>query len=959
MVAIAGPPIADPQRLHHQQRSVELDRAADRVLQAEAPAGPPRRDHPVQDVVALRARGVVDAGHAQRMDLGQGAHARCDAARTSRVTILAVTFRWAAVTLAGLAVPATAVADDGARAAADDLFGLEPTPEPADVDLPCQRPRDPWCVLDAGARPDPAPGELRERLTRVDLEVLGARGQGHDGAVGYAVGAARDDGGVALAGASSLEHRWLIDGLPAESLISGGAGLGIPIRFLDSIEVITGGSPASRRLSTGATIDAQLRDGDVTTVEAWARAGAAAPRRVPAPFAYDPLTLEADDHRGAAVGLVLAAPWHGGWFDRQWGLLGYEGNLRTDGATRVAAIILDADGDGAADVVTERHLPGVASAHAAVARLGVGHGRHDLELTALVVAVIDPRLSADGVVEAASQRRRDLAGLGLAQWRSRWPDTTVAIDLGWFTSQHRERGWTDGAADQVQIGTAYVPLPADVPDDDVFATACATGLCPVPEGYYVRGGAGLLQQVDGDRPVVTGELVRHVRAGGVHRVAAGGSAEDARLVFTRSLSGGALERRLAEDIVLTSRFVALDEGGSDDCGELGPCRYLDRLANTYRTRTLAGWLEDTWRPTPDVTAQGGLRWESMEVANDVRFRDQLAPRIAIAVDPGARGRSRYFVAWTRSYPVVPAGVGLDVSGGPQIYTHLDSSVGERDSLDDGARLPVDPALQPAPVDELVLGAERVIQDAVQVGAAWRSRWMMRGIDDVGGVLVNPGSGLDADGGRLTRIAHDAVAWLATPPGGALQLRVAYMHSRQRGAWAGPYDPAQGAVLWTSDFAGEANASGRLPQDLPHRLDVRAVARRPWAGGQLAVGARMVVSSGRPYSALGGDQRTLLIRRGEAGRLAPLGSATLTANLIRGGWTFGLDLINPFQVRTATAVDERYTFDDAGAIHGGEASDLLWAKRDDAGASLRRSPNWGRATRFQAPAFVQLSAMWAW
>lgn len=855
-------------------------------------------------------------------------------------------------------------ADADARDAREELFfGPEPDPEPEPVAQDCTRGLDWACVLTAGPRPDPAPGELRETLTREALEALGARGVGHDAAVGWAAGTARDDGGVALAGASSLEHRWLVDGVPVESLTVGGAGLGIPLRFLDAIDVIAGGSPASRRLSTGATIDARLRDGEVATAEAWARGGVAAPRRELETFFYDPLVLDADDHRGASAGALVAAPWRGAPVDRAWGLVGYEGSVRTDGATRIARTILDADGDGVSDVVLERALDAVAHAHAAIARLGLGHGVHDLELTGLGVVAVDPRLSADGELDAAALRRTDAAVLAAARWRSRWADTELAVDASWFATRHRERGWTAAADDTVQIGTAYIPAAADVPDDVAFAEACAAGVCPVPEGYYVRDGAGLLQQLDGDRPSLSAEVVHHLAGapgGGVHRVAAGAAVEDARLVITRRFSGGEIERRLAEDIVFTSRYVALDPAGPDDCGDdAGPCRYLDEAVTTYRTRQLAAWLEDTWRPTRDVTAQAGVRWESMEVAHDVRFRDQLAPRVAVVVDPGARGRSRYFVTWARSYPLIPALVGLDVSGGPDILTHLDSPVGSAESLTEGRAIAIDPALEPSPVDEAVLGGERVVEDAFVLGAAWRARWMMRGIDDVGGVLVNPGRGLDAGGDRLTRVAHDALAWFGTPPGGRLELRVTYLHSRQRGSWAGPYDPRQGAVLWTSDFAGTANEAGRLPQDLPHRLDVRAIARHGWGAWRLVAGARLVVASGRPYSALDADGAPL-VPRGEAGRLPPLGSATLAASLSRGAWTFGLDLVNPFQVRTATEVDERYTFDDTGTIHGGDLADLMWAKRDDVeGAPLRRSPAWGHATRAQAPAFVQLTASWRW
>jgi hypothetical protein len=66
MHPIAGPRIARAQRLEHDQRATQLDRARDRVVERKAPRRAPRGDHPVQDVVTIgRHRRVVHRGDAQ------------------------------------------------------------------------------------------------------------------------------------------------------------------------------------------------------------------------------------------------------------------------------------------------------------------------------------------------------------------------------------------------------------------------------------------------------------------------------------------------------------------------------------------------------------------------------------------------------------------------------------------------------------------------------------------------------------------------------------------------------------------------------------------------------------------------------------------------------------------------------------------------------------------------------
>ncbi|MCB9574069.1 MAG: TonB-dependent receptor [Kofleriaceae bacterium] len=869
-------------------------------------------------------------------------------------------------------VPGRARADG--TAADPGLFGFEPEPAADAPAVACGEPRPWWCVLAPGPDPEPDPAALRQTLTRDGLRDHGAGDLPHDLTVAWALGASRDGGGVALAGASSLEHRWLLDGLPVDSPSTGGAGLHLPLAFVETLDVVTGGVGASSPAATGAVIDAHLRDGRVAATDVGVWLGAGAPRRVapPYPGGYEPLALEADAARTASVSAVMASGTRPLWGGARWFVAGLETTLGGAGATRIARRLRDADGDGrydrdagvlATDVVDERHLGGSLLTSSAMARLGYQHGRHAVVVTGVGTLGLDDRRGAAGTADATRLQRDDRVLVGMVDWTSRWDATAVHVTAGWQHTSHAEVGV--GAADQtVQIGTAYVPAPADLAADAAVAAACADDVtgdplpglvnCPLATGYYVRDGVGLAQDLAGDRPTVTAEVTHALRWHGRHRLAAGATAEDARLVLHRRFSGGAIERRLAEAVIFTSRFVELDPAGDADCGELGPCRFLDRTTTTYRTRHVAGWLEDTWRPQPDVTAQLGLRWESMEVAHDVRFRDQVAPRVAVAVDPGAAGDRRLFVSWARYFPLLPVGVGPTVSGVPDVYTHLATPIGDRDTLTPGDGVAVAADLESAPVDELVVGVERAFEAALRVGAAWRSRWMMRGVDEVAGTLVNPGTGGAAGLAPLTRGSHDLIVWLGNAPDARLHLQLGYVYGRELGSWNGAYDPAVGAALVASPFDGRTgNAWGPLPDDRPHRFYGDVATRRavgPWA---LTAGARLTVSSGRPRSTLDGAGAPVL-PRGDAGRLPVVASAIVHVGAARGRLRLALDVTNPFDRRTVLEVDDRYTLDDVGAIEGGDLTDLMWAKQAD-GVALTRHGGWGRATRYQAPTFVLVSA----
>jgi hypothetical protein len=794
-----------------------------------------------------------------------------------------------------------------------------------------------------------ATATLRERLTRAFLWATGAG----DGSQGAAASRARGadvaiDGTVGFAGATGAENRWTIGGFAVDSLATGALETRIPLAFLERVDIVTGGLPASATASTGGIIDARLRGGPGDAwrlARAWAGVSAPARGLRAIPERYDPFTLDRDDPYAfgalAGGGVDLDLP----LVEDAWVSAGVAVSATHDGGTRRADRLRDADGDGrfdrnddgtfALDRIDERRIGSrLLPSTVAMLRAGARRGRHTLELNLLDTYTTQQRLAAaatdDALVDDVAAHVTD----AFATWTARAGSTRARLTAGWHRARRDESG-----ADGVQIGTAYVPV--DLPGDETLAAACddtaaddpypAVTNCPVPTGYFVRGGAGLLTDTASDRPAGTLDLTHRIAT---HRLGAGLTAEDARWVRTRRYTGGVLERRLAEDVVFTTRFVEFGDG-PDDCGDFGACRFLDEDGQTFRTRYLAGWIEDAWEPAPGLHVQAGLRWESMEVGSVVRFRDQLAPRIAVALDPTRTGRARLFAAYGRYHALIVPGQAPAIVGDSDLYTHLASPIINDDLAETNPRLAIDAALQAPVVEEQLLGAEwSIAEDRVLLGASLRARGLRHGIADVDGSLVNA---------NVRRNTRDLQLWLANAADATVHVRLSYVRQRARGSWSGPGDPL---------FDGTSgNAFGRLPQDLPYRW----IAETSTSTARWTVGARFEIASGRPVGATAGPSGEVpLLPRGSLGRTPPTTAVTLHAAARLGRFELALDLLDVFDRRAPAAVDERWTLDDdVRPIEGGSEADLVWL-RDIDGGEVRPNRGHGVATTYVAPLFGRLS-----
>jgi hypothetical protein len=91
----------------------------------------------------------------------------------------------------------------------------------------------------------------------------------------------------------------------------------------------------------------------------------------------------------------------------------------------------------------------------------------------------------------------------------------------------------------------------------------------------------------------------------------------------------------------------------------------------------------------------------------------------------------------------------------------------------------------------------------------------------------------------------------------------------------------------------------------------------------------------------------LLPRGSAGNGPVVSQADLRLAARWSGFDFTLDVINLFDRRTPTSVDEIYTSDPVRPIIGGQPSDLVLLKTDD-GAPAHRLTSFQLPTAYQPP-----------
>jgi hypothetical protein len=264
-----------------------------------------------------------------------------------------------------------------------------------------------------------------------------------------------------------------------------------------------------------------------------------------------------------------------------------------------------------------------------------------------------------------------------------------------------------------------------------------------------------------------------------------------------------------------------------------------------------------------------------------------------------------------------------------------------------------PGTDPIEQDEVTLGAEVALAGALRATAWGQGRFLRHGLETTPAGFTNPGAGGVLPATRETELV---ALQLELRKQDTTAIRTGVMWGRTVGTWTGPFDPRQGAnQLAGPDWDVDAgNLYGALPTSSGSRVFVEAERRFTLGDLGLAVATRLTAGSGRPRSVLanGTDGIVELLPRGSAGTGPVVSQANLRLAARWAGFDVTLDVINLFDRRTPTNLDEVYTTDAGRPVIGGSASDLVFVKTDG-GAVAHRLTSFQLPTAYQPPLSVTL------
>jgi len=843
-----------------------------------------------------------------------------------------------------------------------DIFGIKRPPTEAPID--CTDGSDFGCVQPTDPFAERSPLALSTWLSGKYLLSLPVGDATHDAVAGYAMGVGTDGAGVSAGGATGLENRWTIDGAPVDSIRTGGSETSVPLVFLDGIMVTAGGFAARDRASTGGTIDARLKKGgDQHTLDAYVWAGLAGePKQQEIPAdTYAARRGQVRPTWSTTAAIVATGPLGPLWGGKAWYAAGIAPSLQATEFRWTAARLVDKDGDGIPD-----GFPGLIDAELierssqntltyfvpAMARAGVDSGPHHVDVSFVGSAASSVFYLYNATIQAAGVDTSTYIGDAIATYRGEWKDTHVRAQLAWHRAMRRQSARDPAAANQPQLLSAY--LPESIPEDQALADACNDSSsgdpykkipnCPVPRGFFASGGAGELVDSTADRPSITVDLAQRF---GEHVARIGATGEDSRYVTDSRFTGGSQIFSLFPMEQAVRQFI--DPNLPCDADPAKPCPTVDVSELSYRTRYTAAYVEDTWRPTPALQTDAGLRWELMWVGTALHLSNELAPRFGLSWDPYGGGRSRVWVSGGRQFAMLPAGIGQTTIGTDRTVDNVTSTFGNGRSIATGAPIVVSPGIKPVSQDELTVGGEIALVRATRLRTWLQGRWLARGIGLTSQALDNPGR--DQPYAAASRNTLVAAVELETAPTAKLVLRAGYTYTQALGSYVGPYDPREGAILYASpDFElPSGNLSGSLPTDLGHRLYIEAARHGRTGDVAWTFATRLSLASGRPRDVLvdGSDGLIYVIPRGAGGRNPMVSQANVRLAARWQGFDIALDVFNVFDQRTSTYVDPLYGTGSLQPIQGGSYDDLLFL-RDLSGQPVARRSTYQLGLQYQPP-----------
>ena len=559
----------------------------------------------------------------------------------------------------------------------------------------------------------------KEMAKRVPIATPGGKGAANRSfeAIAEATpGASNDTYGTSVAGTTSPENKYQIDGLSVNDPGFGLNGTALTVEFLEQVSVEAGGYMPEYGRATGGIVNAVTKSGsNEFHGNVWGfftPGGLEGRRRIPV---RNGSTLQTQTNLGwlGDTGFDL-----GGRLikDKLWFYGGVSVSrsvykLNTSWNRTVLngdPTAVDADGnslygapltDSREFTVTER-IPGTTVLRRAQGTTVQALGKltyapaknHTLELLGIYAPSLSGGNGTYGLDQRTGQPEVSNPQGDYNALAHRYNDSSTDVQLKWLANTDDQKwnfdttvGWHHQvnqrmAADGTGIGsgnglsavpgvryrrnrnpgphtiTDFVDLP-----DGVASGACSPYTLPgqiidattiCPVNTWAGGGPGFLWDRKLDRMQVRSMFTRLARGAGHHLIKGGIDFEYMGYGSNRGYSGGTLYREATDGSYFQDYRQYGYLTGPDEAV------ILDSLQWNVRSTTIGGFIQDSWAIMDKVTLNAGLRYDAQHLfggdgALAMALPNQLAPRLGLIWDPTQAGKAKLAVNYARYFQSIP------------------------------------------------------------------------------------------------------------------------------------------------------------------------------------------------------------------------------------------------------------------------------------------------------------------
>ena len=522
-------------------------------------------------------------------------------------------------------------------------------------------------------------------------------------------GARNDDFGVSIAGTTSPENQYVIDGVSVNNPALGINGAPLSLEFVQDVNVISGGYMPEYGRTTGGMLNVTTRTGsNEFHGSAWMSYSPGFMEGKRTTIRREGETIQTQPSMGSTsdIGVSLGGPI---LKDRLWFFTGFQMARTTYNLDRsLNQTQRQPDGSPLTDesgFTVTRRIPGTSQRYIArrqeyqwFGKLTYQANRENrITASASVMPTVSggngyfgytpeddaPQVSnIPGSYSSLANRFVSNVINTSVKWTTETSDKRLLVDttLGWFHATSGRRG-ADGSKIGSGSGLAGMPLVgyrrnnpgmrsiSDFENVPASAGCEASGsansvVCPVSN--YSLGGPGYLEETTLDRYQGRSVLTYMFQALGHHVAKAGVDIEVMSYQHLRGYSGGVWLR----ETTTGSRFNDYRAYGY----MAGPDKphYLDTLDYTTKSYTTGAFVQDSWSILDKVTVNLGVRYDGQYLYGAdgklaLALPQQWSPRAGVIWDPTQSGRSKLYANYARFFENIP----LDImdragSGEPQI-----------------------------------------------------------------------------------------------------------------------------------------------------------------------------------------------------------------------------------------------------------------------------------------------------